>query len=60
MNTATQTKIEAEIGPFVFISSSTFHPFEGVTRTRYTVRKPNGKKSIHLIGYENGAIRRVL
>lgn len=60
MSDTTLAKIEAEIGPFVLVSSSGFQPFDGITRTRITVRKPKGKKLIHLIRYENGSVRRVL
>jgi hypothetical protein len=58
ISSATQQKIAAEIGAFVFISFSVFQA-HGANRTRYTVRKPRGKKNIHLIGYENGSIEMV-
>jgi hypothetical protein len=56
ISTATRNKIAEEVGAFVLISFSTFQA-HGATRTRYTVRKPRGTKSIHLIGYEDGTIK---
>lgn len=58
ISTATRNKIAEEVGNFILVSFSTFEA-HGVNRTRYTVRKPRGKKLIHLIGFENGTIQAV-
>lgn len=58
ISSATRNKIAEEVGNFVLVSFSTFEA-HGVNRTRYTVRKLRGTKSIHLIGYENGTIKAV-
>ena len=53
----TRKQIREALGfDFVFISFSTFEPFEGVKRTSFTVRRPKGTKFYHLIRYENGSI----
>lgn len=58
ISSSTARKIQEAIGPFVLVSFSTFKA-HGVTRTRYTVRKPRGSKMIHLIGFEDGTIQAV-
>ena len=57
ISSQTRQKISEEVGKFVLVSWRVFE-VDGGSRTRYTVRKPNGTKSIHLVGYENGTIRR--
>lgn len=47
--------IAAELGfPVVLVSAAEFEA-DGEWRTRYTVRRPAGKKLIHLIGYPHPA-----
>jgi hypothetical protein len=58
ISSKTRNRIAERIGAdFVLISWSCFQPFEGVNRTRYTVKKPRGRKFIHLIEMEDGTIR---
>lgn len=60
LKSSTARQIADEIGgDFVLISASEFQIDGGERRTRYTVRRPRGKKLLHLIGYDNSAIKAV-
>jgi hypothetical protein len=54
----TKQKIEEEVGEFILVSLSVFE-VRGKNRTRYTVKKPQGQKMIHLVEYEEGVIRKI-
>ena len=56
IKSTTHAAIEKALGfKVIFVSWDTFEAHNS-RRTRYTVRRPNGKKFYHLIGYENGDI----
>lgn len=61
LKSSTRRAIAEELsgGDFKVVSAQRFQAEEGVFRCRYTVRRPRGKKHLHLIGFENGTVRLV-
>ncbi len=58
MNAKIQCQIEEQFGDFLLVSSSPLD-FEGKTRIRHTIKRPNGKLLYFAIEYENEAARLV-
>ena len=53
---ATQQKLDKAFGFNVVALSSSNFEAHGELRTRYTVKRPNGKKLLHAIMYANGSV----